>query len=64
MAALAVAGAVTRGGAGAGQRCLCAALRARRAGGYRERGEQRGGRRLAMALEGPCSGVTPSSKGA
>lgn len=65
MAALAVAGAVAGGGAGAGQRGLRAALGAGRAGGgHRQRGEQRGGRGLAMALEGSRSHVTPPPQGA
>lgn len=64
MAALTVAGAVAGGGAGAGERGLRAALRPRRSGGDGERGEQRGGRRLAGALEGPSSSVPPPSKGA
>lgn len=53
MAALAVAGAAAGGGAGAGQRGLRAALRQGRAGGDGVRREQRRGRRLAGALEGP-----------
>lgn len=64
VAALAVAGAVAGGGAGAGERGLRAALRQRWTGGDGEWGEQRGGRRLAGALEGPSASVPPPSEGA
>lgn len=63
VAPLAVAGAVAGGGAGAGERRLRAALRPRRRRG--DLGEQRGGRSLAGALEGPhssSSSIPPASK--
>lgn len=64
VAALAVAGAVAGSGAGAGERGLRAALRPRWTGGDGEWGEQRGGRWLAGALEGPSASVPPPSEGA